>query len=518
MVKTFYIRAGLLYFRRFVVYTGRGAGVTATTDIGTYEPIDLASVSPDADALRRIPRTLALRHDVLSLSSDGNQLTIALPDASDRDIIDRVRLVTGMHVRAFRASRAAIREKLSLAYPEDGARGVSPGAHRGDEAPAVRAVDEIHEIAAAHSASDIHVEPTPCGGRVRQRIDGILTEVRLLTPELYGQVVSRMKLLAGMDIADRRQPQDGRYTIERAARSIDARVSSVPTILGEKLVVRLLDHEARVPNIDALGMPERLLSRFRGVIRAPHGFVVACGPTGSGKTTTLYAALGERDIDTENLCSIEDPVEVRIPGVAQIQTNARAGLTFASALRSFMRQDPNVIMVGEMRDKETAGIAASAALSGQLVLTTLHSNDAPKAIDRLVELGVSRHTIAAGLSAVIAQRLIRRLCDACRVAFDVPPAPASEFGIPQAALAYRERGCETCNGTGFIGRIAIFEAMFIDDGLRRLIAEGASSVEMANAAAARGYEPLIHDARRRLLRGETTLEELRRVLVVENPA
>jgi type IV pilus assembly protein PilB len=454
----------------------------------------VSSVLPDADALRRVPRTLAIRHDILSISSDGNQLTVALADENDREVIDRIRLVTGMHVRAYRASREAIRAKLAALYHE-------PGEHRGDEAPAIRAVDEIHDCAIRGAASDIHVEPTRAGGRVRARIDGILLECMSLTPELYGHVVSRMKLLAGMDIADRRQPQDGRYAIERGGRCIDARVSSMPTILGEKLVVRLLDHQARIPTLASLGMPDSLLAPFRRAVHAPHGFVVACGPTGSGKTTTLYAAMAERNVESQNLCSIEDPVEVRIPGISQIQVNARAGVTFASALRAFLRQDPNVIMVGEMRDEETAAVAASASLSGQLVLTTLHSSDAPKAIERLVELGVSRHTLAAGLSAIVAQRLVRRLCAACRV---------FENG------GYRAAGCAVCAGAGYSGRLALFECIPVNDALRRLIADGASGVALADAARECGYEPMLDDAVRRVASGETTLEEVRRVLAVDD--
>lgn len=480
------------------------------TDQTTIELIDAASLTPDADALRRVPRSLAFRHDVLSIASDGNQLTILLPDAGDRDVIDRIRLATGMHVRAIGAPRDVIREKLSSAYAQEG--------HRGNEAPAVRVLDEIHDNAVRNSASDIHVEPVRGGGRVRQRVDGILFESKMLSADIYGQVVSRMKLLAGMDIADRRQPQDGRYAIERNDKSIEARVSSMPTLLGEKLVVRLLDHHARTPTLDSLGMPEPALEQFRRVIHSPHGFVLACGPTGSGKTTTLYAAMAERNLDSQNLCSVEDPVEVRIPGVAQVQVNARAGVTFASALRAFLRQDPNVIMVGEMRDEETAAVAASASLSGQLVFTTLHSNDGPKAVDRLVELGVARHTIAAGLSAIVAQRLIRRLCQHCRVEFEISNALACEFAVEQGARAYRAGGCRACMDSGYAGRLAIFEFVFIDDAMRRCIAAGESSVVLAALARRSGYEPMLTHGVQRALRAETTFEELRRVLVIEKPA
>ena len=476
------------------------------TEHGSFEAIDLSTIAPDPDALRRVPRALAIRYDVLSLSSDGNQLAIAVPDAEDREVIERIRLVTGMHVRAYRAPRDAIRARLAGVYPDV----------RGDEAPAVRAVDEIHELAVRSHASDIHVEPAcGSGGRVRRRIDGVLVECRALPGDLYGQVVSRMKLLAGMDIAERRQPQDGRYAIEAGGRSVDARVSSMPTIRGEKLVIRLLDDRAGIPALESLGMPNTMLARFRRLVHAPHGFVVACGPTGSGKTTTLYAAVAERNAASQNLCSIEDPVEIRIAGVSQVQVNVRAGVTFASALRGFLRQDPNVIMVGEMRDEETASVAASASLSGQLLLTTLHSNDAPNAIERLVELGVSRRTISAGLSAIVAQRLLRRLCDRCRVAVRVSGTMAHEFAMEEGAYFYRAGGCNACAGTGYAGRIAIFESLFVDDVLRCSIAAGEPVVALAEAARRNGYQPMYVHALERIARGETTFEELRRVLVVE---
>jgi type II secretory ATPase GspE/PulE/Tfp pilus assembly ATPase PilB-like protein len=368
-----------------------------------------------------------------------------------------------MHVRALRARREAIRARLSEAYRDT------------DEAPAIRALDAIHDCALDSGASDIHIEPLRSGGRVRQRVDGILREARTLSGELYAPVVSRIKLLAGMDIADKRQPQDGRYAIDLRGRCVDARVSSMPTILGEKLVVRLLDHQARVPGLEEIGMSPRHLRRFRSVVNSPHGFVVVCGPTGSGKTTTLYAAMAERNCDAQSLCSVEDPVEVRIPGIAQVQINPRAGVTFSSALRAFLRQDPNVIMLGEMRDEETATVAASASLSGQLVMTTLHAKDAPTAIDRLADLGVSRQTIAAGLSAVVAQRLVRRLCERCRVPYQISAAAASEFGVRAGTVVYRPVGCEACGQTGYSGRTAIFESLFIDEAVRALIAAGASS-------------------------------------------
>jgi type IV pilus assembly protein PilB len=345
-------------------------------------------------------------------------------------------------------------------------------------------------------------------------VDGLLRGARTLPADLYAQLVSRVKLLAGMDIADRRSPQDGRYSIERAGRSVDARVSSMPTISGEKLCIRLLDRHARAASIEDLGMPPALAMTFRGAVHAPHGFVVVCGPTGSGKTTTLYAALAERNVEAQSLCSVEDPVEICLAGVAQVQINARAGVTFASALRAFLRQDPNAIMLGEIRDAETAMVAASASLSGQLVLATLHASDAPKAIERLAELGVARHTMAAGLTAVIGQRLVRRLCVLCRRRTRAEDAGGAAFGIPPGTTLYVARGCERCSESGYAGRAAIFEAISIDEELRELVAGGASAVRVQDAARQRGYEPMIVHGVRRVVAGETSLDELRRVIAV----
>ena len=485
------------------------------TDNAAIE-VDVAHFELEADALARVPRALALRHDILPLSSEGNQLTIALPNVADRDVIDRVRLVTGMHVRVLTASREAIRARLSEVYaePEPLQRGHLKG-QRNDEAPAVRALDAIHANAIESGVSDVHVEPLPSGGRVRQRRDGVLFETGSLPPELFAQVVSRIKLLAGMDIADRRQPQDGRYAIESQGRSVDVRVNSMPTILGEKLVVRLLDYNANLPSLQTLGMSERHLCEFRKRLYAPHGFVVVCGPTGSGKTTTLYAAMAERNTDSQNVCSVEDPVEIRIPGITQVQVNPKAGVTFATALRAFLRQDPNVIMVGEIRDDETAGVASAASLSGQLVLATLHANDGLKTIDRLLELGVSRHAVSAGLSAVIAQRLVRRLCLHCRVAHEVSSAQAKAFGLQERSIVYRASGCALCRGTGYVGRTAIFECLFVDDAMRAAIWERASSLSLRDTAARMGYQPMIVDGLRHVSVGNTSLEELHRVLIVE---
>ncbi len=291
------------------------------------------------------------------------------------------------------------------------------------------------------------------------RVDGLLHEIESIPAELFPALASRVKVLAGMDVADRRQPQDGRCGIPFEGREIDARVASVPTIGGEKLVVRLLDGYASAPELGALGMPPAILERYRAAVHAPWGFVLVTGPTGSGKTTTLYASLSELDTASRNVCSVEDPVEMRLRGVSQVQVNVRAGITFPAALRAFMRCDPNVVMVGEMRDPDTAAVSVSAALAGQIVFTTLHATDAPRTIDRLVELGVARHSLASALTAVVAQRLVRKLCERCRVRAVIPDPLRDVLKCSQEAW-YVAAGCRACNGTGYLGRTGVYELLF----------------------------------------------------------
>lgn len=480
----------------------------ALKDFDSGRAIDVASVPVETDAIRKIPRALALGHDVLSLSSVGNELTVAVPDAAALDTVEKIRFATGMQVHALEAPRDAIRQRLRRIYHDS-----DPLPDRGViEPPAVAVANDILRTAAIANASDVHIEPFEGGGRVRLRIDGILHFSRAITPELFAQVVSRVKLLAGMDIADKRQPQDGRYNLEVNGSCFDARVSSVPTIAGEKLAIRLLADHAQTPRLDQLNIPDDYYDAFRKACRAPYGFIVAAGPTGSGKTTTLYAALSERDALSENLCSVEDPIEVRMPGISQVQVNPRAGVTFASALRAFLRQDPNVIMVGEMRDEETASVAASASLSGQLVLTTLHSNDAPSAIERLMELGVARRTISAGLSGVIAQRLVRALCVDCRAESGLDARGASEFNIPEGTAIFKPAGCSKCDHTGYRGRLALFEMLIMDDVIREAISREATAVAIRAAARQRGFRPMFAHGLHRAMAGETSLDELRRVL------
>jgi type II secretory ATPase GspE/PulE/Tfp pilus assembly ATPase PilB-like protein len=468
------------------------------------------SRNPESEALAvaRVPRTLAFRYDVLPLIVEEDVLHVAMCEPENVEALTQLRVVTRLRLNVHTMTREEIRERLRGAYPTaDSVRGLE----RADEAPAVRVVAKLYERAVIEHASDVHVEPTGHGGRVRFRIDGILREVEVVQESLYGAVVSRIKLLAGMDITDRRQPHDGRYTVTINQREIDARVSSIPTINGEKVVVRLFDLHTKSSTLAGLGMTGNALEAYVRAVRAPYGFVVVTGPTGSGKTTTLYAALADLNSSTKNICSVEDPIEMKVAGVAQVQVNAKAGVTFPSALRAFMRQDPNVLMVGEMRDFETAAVGIAAALTGQLVLTTLHSNDAPRTIERLVELGVDRHAIASALSIVLGQRLLRRLCEHCR-----KPAPTPEVvamrRVGQHVRTFSATGCEVCAGTGYVGRIGVFEVLVINDAMRDAIATGASSVQIAALGRECGYRPMFEDGLRVVAEGRTTLDELHRVV------
>ena len=467
----------------------------------------MATFATNPEALARLPRALAFRYDALPLSLADGVLSVALADPADALTVDALRAATRLRVRPLPMARDAIRQHLHAAYGER----PEPAGDTGSGAPAVHAVDLLFARAIAAHASDIHVEPGPDGGRVRLRVDGILRDQETIPAGLLPAFVSRLKLLAGMDIADRRSPQDGRCGVPFEQREIDARVASVPTTDGEKLVVRLLDRYATTPDLGALGIPSAILERYRVAAHAPWGFIVVTGPTGSGKTTTLYASLADLDTRSRNVCSVEDPVEMRLRGVAQVQVNVRAGLTFPLVLRAFMRQDPNVVMVGEMRDAETAAVAVSAALSGQLVFTTLHANDAPRTIDRLAELGVARHSLAAALTAVVAQRLVRTLCEQCRLREAIPRQLRSSLGIAADAW-YVAAGCRACAGNGYLGRTGVYELIELDEGVRDAVASGASSVQIAQLAARGGYRPMREDALAKVLAGTTSFDELTRVV------
>jgi general secretion pathway protein E len=382
-------------------------------------------------------------------------------------------------------------------------------------APIVRAVNEILELALERRSTDIHFEPVRSGMRVRVRVDGILTTLRTFAPDLARPLVSRVKILAALNIAERRLPQDGRMRVRVLGRDVDVRIATMPTAFGEAAILRLLERDKGVQAFDELGLSPRDLELFSRALKAPHGMIVVTGPTGSGKTTTLAAALATLNDLTRKILTIEDPVEYEIDGISQTQVKPAIGLTFANALRAFLRQDPDVIMVGEMRDAETARVAIQASLTGHLVLTTLHTNTAAAAITRLIDLGLEPFLLSASLQSIVAQRLVRLLCTSCRRSVRVPADGRSDprfraFGL-EGNQVFEAKGCERCAGTGYVGRRAVFEVLNVTEEIRHMISTGATEAEIEGKARAFGLTTLIEDGMRAVLAGETSLQEVLRV-------
>ena len=383
-----------------------------------------------------------------------------------------------------------------------------------NQPPVVRYVNLLVREAYDAGASDIHLEATRTGLSARFRLDGVLTPAPEAPAHLHHAIVSRIKLLAELDIAERRRPQDGRIRVRLEAQELDLRVSTVPTMYGESVVLRLLDRGGRPVSLDELGMPSGILGAMARLAAKPHGMVLVTGPTGSGKTTTLYAALQRRPAAAEKILTVEDPIEYQLPGITQVPVHRQAGVTFAAALRSILRQDPDVLMIGEMRDHETAEIAVQAAMTGHLVFSTLHTNDAIGAIPRLLDLGVPGCLVAATLEAVLAQRLVRRVCEACRTTY-TPSAESVALvaGRPIGRVRLtRGAGCAACRDTGYRGRVGVFELLVVTDALKDAIARGASRAELRAIAEAEGMRPLRQDGWEKIEAGRTTVEEVLRVV------
>ncbi len=383
------------------------------------------------------------------------------------------------------------------------------------EAPIIRLVNLMFSQAVRDRASDIHIEPYRNRLKIRQRIDGILYDMLAPPAHVHAALVSRLKVMADLDIAEKRLPQDGRMEIRIGATAVDVRVSTLPTGYGERVVLRLLYKSSVLKRLTDLGMGAETLARFEDLIAAPHGIILITGPTGSGKTTTLYAALSTLNRTDRNIITIEDPVEYRIEGISQMQVNPAIGLTFASGLRTIVRQDPDVILVGEIRDAETAEIAIQAALTGHLVFSTLHTNDSVSAVTRLVKMGVEPFLIASALNAAVAQRLVRLLCPGCRQPFEPPADLLRSLGLPEdrfaGATVYRAAGCPDCRRLGYRGRTGIFELFVLDDAIRTLVTSGREAAAIAAAARDAGMRTLVEDGLRRIGAGETTIEEVFRV-------
>jgi type IV pilus assembly protein PilB len=457
--------------------------------------------------VRRIPESMAWEFGALPIKVEDSALTVAFASEPHEGALRRIERATGLHVEPAVAPADQIQTELSRVFGRAATAIVQTW-----EAPAVRATARLHDRAFLERCSDIHIEPRPHSARVRFRIDGILRDAETIDDPLATSVVSRIKLLAGLDITDNHRPQDGRYTINSGGHVVDMRVSTVPVRDGENIVIRLFDRRMRSPSLRDLGMSDTIREAFSEVIARSSGFVVACGPNGSGKTNTLYAALSKLNTPERNICTVEDPVEQTVEGATQVQVNPKAGVTFASALRSLLRQDPNIIMVSEMREEEPASIAVSAAISGHMVFSTLHGNDAPRCIERIAELNVTRSSLAAGLSAVLSQRLVRRLCPHCKHGMHIDASTAHRFGLDRARMYFEARGCERCEGTGYHGRIGIFELIVINDALRDMISSGVTSTVFAQLAREYGYRCLAEDCIEKLHAGITSIEEFRRMI------
>lgn len=495
-------------------------------------------LTPERSALVLVDQSLALRSRVLPLAVRERRLRVAMADPLDAAAVDDLQFQTGRRIEPVVAVPGAVDEALAAAYgaeavqalltrlpasaraagQEEAAADVAEvsALRRASEAPPIVAlVDLVLARAVAARASDVHVEPVGACLRVRARVDGVLRELLELPEHAAAAVVSRIKIMAGLDIAVKRRPQDGRCGVRVEGRELGLRVSTLPSTGGEKVVLRLLDSGNAGMSLDNLGLPPSTRARLDRLLGRGHGVLLVTGPTGSGKTTMLYTALGALDRERRNIVTLEDPIEYQLPGLTQVQVHERAGLTFAVALRAVLRQDPDVVMIGEMRDRETVEIGMAAALTGHLVLSTLHTNDAPGAVARLVEMGAAPYLIAGGLIGVLAQRLARRLCTHCRAPYEADPDQLRELGLPaQPVRLHAARGCKRCDGEGYRGRIGIFELLVVDTRIRELLLMRADAGALRAAARTAGMEPLGHDAWEKVRAGVTTLDEVRPLLTL----
>jgi general secretion pathway protein E len=505
----------------------------------------LQTDSVPLDLVARLPIQFAKRHNLLPIMADGEAVVVATANPSSIGPIDDLRLLFGKAVRAVVAPAPIIADAINHVY--DRASGSTAELVSGldverldlmatefeepedlldanDEAPIIRLVNQLIFQAVKDRASDIHIEPFERQLVVRFRIDGILYDIVKPPKRFQPVILSRVKIMAGLNIAEKRLPQDGRIRTKIAGRDVDIRVSVIPTAFGERIVMRLLDRSATLLPLDDLGLAGQNLKAVQRLIHQSHGIILVTGPTGSGKTTTLYAALQKINSNEKNIITIEDPIEYQLAGVGQMQVNPKIDLTFASGLRSILRQDPDVIMVGEIRDAETAEIAIHAALTGHLVFSTLHTNDSFGAVTRLVEMGIEPFLVSSSVIGVMAQRLVRRVCPDCRTPIQANSEQLREFGIAPAQAAngtvFRAgRGCPQCKQTGYRGRIGIHELLIVEDSIRALIMKNSDAATIRHDATSRGMPTLRDDGKRKVLEGLTTIEEVMRVtqedLVVE---
>jgi len=511
--------------------------------------INLKFYEVDPAVIKLVPQETAVRYQIVPLSRVGSTLTIAMTDPTNVFAMDDIKFMTGFNVEPVVASETAISEAIHKFYgevesveeldkvmkdltgdeesalelaSEEAEMDLASLSKAAEEAPIIKLCNLILTDAVKRGASDIHVEPYEKEFRVRFRIDGVLQNVMAPPLKLKDAMTSRMKIMSKLDISEKRLPQDGRimikYLKDGKKKELDFRVSTVPTLFGEKIVLRLLDKENLRLDMTKLGFEAESLEKFEKAILRPYGMVLVTGPTGSGKTNTLYSSVARLNTPDTNIMTAEDPVEFQLPGVNQVQMKEQIGLNFASALRAFLRQDPNIILVGEIRDFETAEIGVKAALTGHLVLSTLHTNDAPSTISRLMNMGIEPFLVATSVNLICAQRLVRRICSQCKEPLQVQPQALIDAGYtPEESsktTVYHGKGCGTCNGSGYKGRVGLYEVMEINDELRELILVGASALELKKKALEQGMITLRRSGLIKVATGQTTMEEVLRETVL----
>ncbi len=496
--------------------------------------VELVDFPVERTAIALVPSAVCRRHLVLPIGLVGDILTLAMADPGNVFAIDDVRAIARMQVKAVVAEESDLRAAIDRYHRADGELNdlttaleeessastdvvVSESAAIEDDAPIVRFVNLLISQGIQDKASDIHIEPAEYDMKVRYRIDGVLHEMQSAPKAIQNGVISRLKIMSEIDIAERRKPQDGRMSVSHGGRKIDLRVATLPTVWGEKVVMRILDNNSSSLAMENLALLPRNAEAFRSSYVKPYGMILVTGPTGSGKSTTLYTTLQTVAKPEINVITVEDPVEFRMQGINQVQVNPKAGLTFASALRSILRSDPDVVLIGEIRDHETAQIAIEASLTGHLVLSTLHTNDAPSAITRLTEMDIEPFLVGSALDCVVAQRLARRLCDRCKQAYQPNPHDLMNLrigydGTTSAPMLYRPVGCTNCSNTGYRGRIALHEVMVVTEEIERMAVARAASAEISRVAIEQGMATLRMDGWAKAQLGHTSVEEILRVV------
>jgi type IV pilus assembly protein PilB len=491
--------------------------------------VDLANFNVDPKATALIPEAIARKYDLISIAIDDNELLVTMSDPLNIFAIDDIKLITGMRMKIAISSKSVISRTINKYYTQEGSKKiikefeeefVSGIQTEMDEeelsdvnsAPVVKLVNTIISQAMRNKASDIHIEPYEEMIRVRIRIDGDLQEIMSFSRRSHMAIVTRIKIMGKMDIAERRLPQDGRIEMELEGRDIDMRISSLPTVYGEKIVIRLLDRDSFMFSKEDLGFSDHDLKTFNRIIHHPYGIILVTGPTGSGKSTTLYTVLKDLNKEEQNIITVEDPVEYKLHGINQVQVNNKAGLTFASGLRSILRQDPDIIMVGEIRDAETAEIAVRASITGHLVLSTLHTNDTASTIARLIDMGIEPYMVSTSIIGIVSQRLVKRLCPSCKTAYlaDKKEKQLLCMDKDKELKLYKPRGCNKCI-KGYRGRIPVHEVMCMDEHIRRLIDKGCSTDDIKRQAIKNGMTTLQESVTSLALDGITSMEEVLRI-------